>query len=172
MLITITDNGKKKTSQLLAECKELSSVYCYLSDEQLDKDFPPKKTKFTYEMTQEPDEKWANKSWNDLQKIDVHFMELRERLIFQKEYKKKTGNFPDQKYITLCNSRDSDGNVPRCDWDDGKFWVLWRSPDCCDDDLRSRSAVSSSSLTPSDTLEVRVENLEKQMSDLRKFLIF
>ena len=45
--VTIIDDGKLKTSELLYECRELFPVYCYLSDEELDKQFPPVKSEMT-----------------------------------------------------------------------------------------------------------------------------
>ena len=120
----------------------------------------------------EADEQWANISANDLPK-DRQFITFPERLKLGIQYFKATGKHLDIEYWTLCaGSRGSDGDVPGCSWCDDEFGVYWYYPDYCSDNLRSRSAVSPGSLTPSDTLEVRVKNLEKQMSDLKKFLIF
>lgn len=59
---------KTKTSKLLNECRKLFKVWCYYSDEELDKNFPiPKKLTIHYfRDTQEADEELKNKSANDL----------------------------------------------------------------------------------------------------------
>lgn len=65
----ITDDGKKKTSELLDECRALFPVWSYYDNNRLDKDFPkPKKSTTRYfAKTVEADEKHKNKSANDLE---------------------------------------------------------------------------------------------------------
>ncbi len=172
--IKITDNGKLKTSKLLAKCKKLFPVWSWYSDKQLDEDFPPVKTSYEYEMTQEPSEEFTNKSANDLAKEypDKHFITLRERILMELEYFEETGEHLDIKNLTLCaGSRYSDGLVPGCHLGgDGHFYVGCCYPGSADDNLRARVAVSLDTL-PLDTLENRVKELENKMDKISKMLI-
>lgn len=145
-LITITDDGKKKTSEIIAEMREYFKCYIY-DEENVDKNFPkPKKPtsrKFAY--TQEPDEKYKNMSADDLEKAGVECMNFRERLLFELIYWKKEGKHLDIEYITLCaGSRYPVGDVPGSDWDSGSdgFRSGWGNSDDADDGLRPRPVVS------------------------------
>jgi len=42
-----------------------------------------------------------------------------------------------------AGSRNSDGNVPKANWNDGKFKVNYYNPDNANDNLRARSEVSA-----------------------------
>jgi hypothetical protein len=144
-LISITDDGKIKTSELIAECRKLFPVYVYCYDydeENLDWHFPPPKEATTrnFKKTQEPDESMAYKSADDLK--DIPCMTLRERIMFELVYFKETGNHLDIKYVTLCaGSRRSDGSVPFVVWLDGWLRVCFCAPDYSHDVVRSRAAV-------------------------------
>ena len=142
-IITIIDEGTLKTSELIIEMKNKFNVYCRYSDTQLDEDFPPVKTERKFKYAQEADEENKNKSANSLNQLKQ--ITLRERLIFELEYFKREGKHLDIDAWTLCaGSCYGDGDVPDVDWDSDfrEVCVYWCSPDCADDDLRSRSAVS------------------------------
>lgn len=169
-LRTITDDGKLKTSKLLDRLRKEFDVWCYLSDEELDEQFPRVKSERQFKDTQEADEDLKNLSANDLKKKCIEGITLRERLIFEWDYFKETGEHLDVKNITLCSgSRSSDGDVPSASWDPAyrRFYVDWYFPGNRSDDLRSRSAVS---LESSD-LETRVLKLEEKMKKISKVLV-
>ncbi len=137
----IKDDGKLKTSELLAECKKLFPVSSYWSDEKLDTYFPAPKEPTTHKFhnVQEADERWKNKSADDLDKLGVKGITLRDRLLFELAYFKETGNHLDVESITLCSgSRDPDGDVPCVDWRGGRLYVYWYDPTCAYGTLRSR----------------------------------
>lgn len=73
----------KKTSKILNECRAKFDAYSYLSDEELDKDFPiPKELTTRYfKKCVEADEENKNKSADDLEKEGVQGITLRERLV-------------------------------------------------------------------------------------------
>jgi hypothetical protein len=141
----ITDDGKKKTSELLDECRKLFPVWCYYDNNMLDKDFPPpeKPASRRFYNTQEADEKLKNKSANDLEKEHIQGITLRERIIFELDYFGDTGKHLDIKNTTLCSgSRDSDGVVPRVFWHGDELYVGWFDPGYASAYLRVREAVS------------------------------
>ena len=43
---------------------------------------------------------------------------------------------------TNTGSRNSDGNVPNANWNDGKFYVNWYNADNSNSNLRAREEVS------------------------------
>ncbi len=93
----------------------------------------------------EADEEMKNKSANDLKNEGIHGVTFEERLLMELFYHWKTGKHLDIKNVTLCSgSFDSDGFVPSVDWFDDYSWlyVCRYLPADCDDDLRSREAVS------------------------------
>ncbi len=146
-LITIIDDGKKKTSKILDECCALFKVWSYWDNEELDKNFPPPKkpTKRQFAYTQEPDEEYKDMSANDLEKAGVQGITLRERLLFELLYWKKEGKHLDIKNITLCSgSRSSVGGVPSVRWfpDYDRLCVNWAGLGRAVGPLRSRAVVS------------------------------
>lgn len=146
-LFKITDDGKLKTSEIIAEMKEKFDVYCWYSNQQLDKDFPPPKKATTryFKKTVEADEEHRNKSANDLEKEGVKGCTLRERLFMELEYFEETGGHLDIDNITLCSgSRSSGGGVPGVGWDadSRRVCVGWSDPVYRDSGLRTRAAVS------------------------------
>jgi hypothetical protein len=162
--IVITDDGTKKTSELIANLKALFHVWSYFSDSDLDRDFPPVKTSRSFKNVQEADEELKNKSAEDLQRQGIECITLRERLIMELLYFKETGKHLDVDNITLCaGSRAQRGGVPgvRWDGDDGELSVFWYYPQFASGRLRARAAVSlvTPPLIPSD-LETRVKRLE------------
>jgi len=136
--VIIVDDGTKKTSELLAECKALFPVWSYYTDEQLDEFCPTVKTSNKYLNEQEPNDSLANMSYNDIQKNGIKTMSLQEYLIFTKIYFKKTGKHLDEKYITLTSSQSRDGCALRVDWHDGEMRVSYGGLGSACDDLRSR----------------------------------
>lgn len=165
--ITITDNGIKTTSELL---KDIGCLYfSYLSDEELDKQFPPVKTERKFLWTQEADEEQNNKSANDLKQEEQ--ITLRERLIFEKMWFEEKGTHLDVDNITLCaGSRYAGGDVPRVRWGGDELVVGWADPGDRDGFLRARAVVSLNSSVPL-SLENRIKSLEDDMSKIKKFLI-
>lgn len=141
--ITIIDDGKKKTSELIAELRKTSPVYIYRESE-VDEDFPAPAESISrkFLFVQEADEDLKNKSANELEKENIPGINLRERLIYELEYFRKTGQYPDIKNITLCaGSRYSDGGVPGVDRGSDELRVYWCDPAGRYDNLRSRRAV-------------------------------
>jgi hypothetical protein len=142
----VTDDGKLKTSELLAECKKLFPVWSYYDDKRLDKDFPkPKKTTTRYfAKNVEADPEFANKSADDLAAEGHQGITIRERIILELNFFKETGDHLDKRDITLCaGSRYSDGCVPYADWRGGDGFFVDRGRR-----LRSRLAVVPSNLGP------------------------
>ncbi len=142
--ITIVDDGKKRTSELIAELRKINPVSVYHESE-VDKEFPApsKATSRKFLLTQEADEDLKNMSANDLDREGVIGITLRERLLYELGYFEKTGQYLDEKTITLCaGSRYSDGYVPGVDRSSGKIFIYWYFPDRRNDNLRSRREVS------------------------------
>ncbi len=171
--ITINDDGNMKTSEIIAECRKKFDVWVY-DEEKLDTEFPvPKKpTSRSFKYTQEADEELKNLSANDLKKKEIEGITLRERLLMERAYFKKTGKHLDIESVTLCSgSRYSDGSVPYVYWhsDSRKMSVDWDDPSYSYAGLRSRAAVTldSSSSDPSD-LEQRVAELEAWKEKVEK----
>ena len=149
----IINERKLKTSQILAECKKKFVVWSSWSDKELDKQFPiPKKlTTREFRDNVEADEEFKNLSANDLKEKypDKEFITLRERLIMELEYFKKTGKHLDIENTTLCaGSRRTDGFVPCVYWypDDRRLGVGWCGPGVASGGLRSREVVKTLSL--------------------------
>ena len=91
----------------------------------------------------EADEEFKNLSVNNLKAQNHKGITLEERLVLELFHFWKTRKHLDIQNITLCSgSRYSGGSVARVDWSVGGVGVDWFSPDCSDDDLRSREAVS------------------------------
>ena len=154
--ITITDTGKLKTSQILAKCKKLFPVWSYYSDGQLDKDFPPVKTKRTFLYRQEADEELKDLSANDLKEKypDKEFITLRERLLYEIEYFKRENKHLDIDYWTLCaGSRHSGGHVPDVRWYGGGLEVSWCDPGSANGFRRARGCIDKSSSLKSFNLD-------------------
>jgi hypothetical protein len=137
----------QKTSEIIAEMKKKFDVYCWYSDEHLDRDFsPPEKITTRYfKDNQEADEEYANKSANDLEAEGVKGITLRERFLMELQYFNATGKHLDIDNITLCSgSRRSDGSVPGVYWstDNRKVYVGWSRSGYRYSVLRARAAVS------------------------------
>lgn len=124
-------------------------VYTYVDD--LDNGVPfnqrnPNNGSYTisFKRTIEADKENKNLSANQLKQQNHNGNTLLERLLLELGYFLATNRHLDVKNITLCSgSRDSDGNIPRVDWD-SKYrgvYVDWYDSDDADSDLRSRSAV-------------------------------
>lgn len=159
----ITDDGKLKTSELLAKCRDKFEVWSWSNDEDLDKDFPkPKKTTTRYFLKNiEADRDLASKSAQDLEKEGIEGITLRERILMELSYFKETGKHLDIDNWTLCSgSRGSVGEVPDARWYGGKFFVYWYDPSHRYPYLRSRRAFETvpSNLEPSTLPEILVIN--------------
>ena len=157
--IEITDTGKLKTSEIVAQMRKKFKVYVY-DEKNLDKNFPaPKKATTRYfKNTQEADEENKNKSYNDLEKEGKikDCISLRERLLMELIYFKENDKHLDEKNWTLCaGSRYPVGHVPRVYWSPGygEVSVGWCSPSGACSFLRARFAVSKSSSSKLEPLE-------------------
>ena len=141
--ITVKDDGRK-TSEIMQECRNLFSISSYYSDEQLDRDFPPIISERRFKNVQEADFENKNKSADDCDKEGIKGISLRERLLMEIIYFKRTGEHLDIESITLCTgSRYSDGDVPVVSFrSDGRgLYVGWSRSVYRRDYLRTRSAV-------------------------------
>ena len=145
-LRTIVDDGKQKTSEIIAEMRKLFKVWIY-DEKNVDKEFPAPEypTSRKFRNIQEADPDMANKSANDLEKESIKGITLRERLLFELAYFKETDEHLDVENLTLCSgSRYSDGRVPGVRWDarDGRVGVGWYDADYRYSYMRGRVAVS------------------------------
>jgi hypothetical protein len=117
-------------------------VWSYYSDKILDKDFPPptEPTEYKYLNVQEADEKWANKSADDLEKLGIKGITLRDRLLFEIEYFKEMREHLDIKNFTLCSGsrHTGGGGVPSVYWRLGRLFVRACKPSNADVGLRVR----------------------------------
>lgn len=159
--IQIKERPKLKTSELLQLCRDKFPVWSYLSDEELDKQFPApeKATSRIFLDSIEPDKETLGKS---VQEADPNQkgITFRERIIMELEYFKKTGNHLDIKGATFCSgSRNADGYVPGCYWYGGKFRVDWYylGHSYSDYGVRSAVALDSFSFNPEPDIEKAIE---------------
>lgn len=162
----ITDTGKLKTSEIIAEMRKKFNVWVY-DEENIDKEFPPPKTSTTrtFKPNVEADEENANKSSDDLGEEGLkNGITLRERLIMELQYFKETGKHLDNDNITLCaGSRHLDGGIPSVHWsrDFRKVYVDWYSADDRNGDVRSRSAVSFDTSNLETSVEEAIKTVKK-----------
>jgi hypothetical protein len=117
---TVTDTGKRKTSEIVQEMRELFPVGIY-DEENVDVHFPAPKTATTrtFKPNVEEDEEYMDKSANDIEKMGLtpRAITLRERLLMELQYFRETGQHLDIDNWTLCaGSRDGDGRVPFVNW--------------------------------------------------------
>jgi hypothetical protein len=169
--ITITDDGKKTTSKMMAELKKNFSVYCYWNDEELDRSFPQPQTQTEREFPLEAEPTEKGKSWNDLADIRKRMMTFREYILFFKKFHEETGKYPDEIGWTILQDRLAAGDVALGNWypDNRKVRFNWNNPGLRDDSSGARLAISlkpSSSLT----LEKRVTALEEKLAAIATLL--
>ena len=167
----ITDDGKKKTSELIKECKKHFDVYCYWDDKELDEHFPvPKEstTRYFNETIEAEDEK--GKSYKDL-KDPENYCTLRERLLMEIAYFKDTGRHLDVDNWTLCaGSRTAGGYVPGVHlYGDGKVYVNYWHLDYASDDLRFRRTLSLSP-SPTSSLDSAIDLVKKAWYQVIKIM--
>lgn len=140
----ITDDGSKKTLELLAECKSLFPFWSFYSDEELDKLCPAPKQTTTRKFQEniEPDAETLGKSTNEADPR-MKGITLRERIIMELQYFKETNNHLDIKGATFCSgSRDAGGDVPSAYWFGGRFGVSYRDLDGSGSEYGIRSEVA------------------------------
>ncbi len=142
----VKDDGKLKTSEIVAEMRKLFKV-CVYDEQNLDGDFPkPEKETIRYfRKNTEADPELSSKSADDLKGDGIKGINLRERLLLEISYFKETGKHLDEINATLCSgSRYPDGYVPRAYWypGDGGVHVNASHPGDAYGFLRSRIAVS------------------------------
>lgn len=171
-IIKINDDGTLKTSEIIAQMKKQFGVWCYLSDAELDKQFPPTPSNRSFLATQEPQQLGQSAEEGDPKQEGIT---LRERLFLELAYFTETGEHLDVTGYTICSgSRDSDGGVPGVYWsaDYRGVGVRWY-------DVGRRGATNGlrqavlpsepSSLLPLD-LEARVKSLEEFKSKVEAVL--
>lgn len=121
--ITIKDDGKLKTSEILQLMKSRFAVHCFYTNEQLDEQFPKpnKPAERSFLDSPEPDSETLGLSTREAEeKGFLNGITLRERMLLEIDYFDRTNNHLDVKGITFCSgSRDSDGSVPSVDWSSG-----------------------------------------------------
>ena len=142
---TITDDGKKKTSELVQDLRDLGVEVSVYREKHLDTDFPApeKATTRRFKKTVEADPELASKSADDCDDLGIPGITLRERLIMEKVYFEESGQHLDPKTWTICSgSRYPGGSVPYVNWDPSarRLRVNWNNPDCRHSDDRVRSA--------------------------------
>lgn len=142
----ITDDGKKKTSELVQDLRDLGIMVDVYREEFLDTDFPAPKEATTrrFKKTVEADPDNANLSANMCDKAGKQGITPRERLIMENVYFQETGEHLDPKTWTICSgTRYPDGRVPCVHWSpvSSKLCVYWNSPGRRDPGERVRSAV-------------------------------
>ena len=144
--IVVIDDGKKKTSELIAEIREHYNFF-YFGEERIDEEFPAPTTPTSHKflLSQDSDRDLADKSAEDLEREGIQGITFRERLIYEVLYYKSTGEHLDTKTATLCSgSRFPDGKIPRIHWSSNEFHindmvaVMVCSPDVGYKNLRSR----------------------------------
>lgn len=115
--ISIVENPKLKTSEIICLMESKFPVWCY-GEENIDKEFPaPKKITMRHFLyNKEPDQDTLGLSVNEFEKkFDSNLgITLRERLLLEISYFESTGKHLDVKGATFCSgSRNSVGSVPR-----------------------------------------------------------
>lgn len=159
--ITITDAGKKTTSEMMNQLKKKFDVDCYWTDEQLDKEFPKAKSKRDFKLEQECSD-FKGKSWNEMDKTNM--MTFREYILFFEAYHKETGEYPDKAGWTLLKYKLSDGNVADGSWNPGNRRVrfYWYGPDYRYSCSGARVAISldTESIVPL-SLELAIEQVKE-----------
>ena len=171
---TIVDYPQIKTSEYLDEMRKLlgeDMVYCYLSNEELDKLCPPpKEVEYTkFEASIEPDKQHLNKSYDDFSKENKKFMTLRQGILLNLSVYKITGERFDVKGITRASTLDSDGfAMCMCRDDVGRFRIgrYYRDGRNAGDGPREINSLFTK-LTEKLTLEERLEKLEKTLKDIK-----
>ena len=161
--IKVHDDCKLKTSKLFAKVKEkYGKGYCYLSNEELDKQFPiPQEAITRYFLDEvEPDKETLGMSCNQADP-DMQGITLRERLILDLSTEKKL----DVVGLTICSgSRYAGGHVPSVSLDsDGDVCVDWFSAGSCDDADGVRREVSITTLpsNPDEELQQAIDKVKQ-----------
>lgn len=166
---TITDSPDVKTSEIINEMEGLFKVWHYLSKEELDEQFPPpeKITTRYFLSSVEPDLETMGKSAIEADPNQTG-ISIRERMLMEIQYFKKTGEHLDIKGWTICTgSRYAGGGVPRVYWDPciADVHVDWCSLDYSHPLYGLRSAILPSSLPSSLnslSLESAIEIVKKE----------
>jgi hypothetical protein len=168
--ITIIDNPKIKTSELLAKCKEKFLVWCLWNDEELDKNFPPPEKETTKQFKKQVEPDVLNKSYDDMEKEGIENITLRERIIFELDYFNETGKHLDIEGITITSSRAGD-DVASAYWyrDYRRFRVNSYYRDARYPRYGGRQAISLN-LSPLITLSFTQEEYKTLKSALNKIL--
>lgn len=118
----VEDDGKLKTSELLAECKKLFPVWSYYTDEQLDTLCPVPKEKIVKVFRESIEPDVLNMSYNDGIEKGIKFASARDRIILELQYFQKTGKGLDIQGWTITSTLDSDGSAMGMDrLSDGQF---------------------------------------------------
>lgn len=149
--ITIIDNPKIKTSELMDNLRKKFEVYSYWDNDELDNNFPAPKEETVrhFSLSATPDV--LNKSWNELKDQREDIMTLREYILFFEGYYNATGKYCDQTKWTFFRDVLLDGYVAYGDFCGGKVEFDWSHPSFCRPYVGARLAIS---LNPSSTLSL------------------
>jgi len=121
---TITDDGKKKTSELIAECRKHFKVSSYWDDEELDKHFKAPKEATTRYFNKTVESENKGKSRDDMEGKPL--MTFREYVIFIVQHWKETEEHLDLEGWTFFQDRLPDGRVAYGRWYPGLSQVRFR----------------------------------------------
>lgn len=155
--ITIKDDGKTKTSELMAELKKKVDVYCYWNDKELDKNFPKPEKATTREFAIEAESSgMKGSSWNEMKDIRDGMMTFREYILYFAAHFHETGRYPDEIGWTLFKDGLPDGSVAFGFWNPyaRRAYFSWNGPDFRNSPGGARVAISlspSAMLVPSAT---------------------
>lgn len=134
------------TQGILAKCKEFFQTIGINPSQVVDRERNIKSAYAVWVRDRiEADEENENLSTNKIKEIGMSTQTLRERLLQELEYFKKTGQHLDVKNWTLCaGSHGVVGSVPGVDWrsDDDGLGVTWFVPGYSDSHLRARQVIS------------------------------
>lgn len=153
--MTITDNHKIKTSELMDTLRKETNVYSYWNNEELDKLFPAPKETTTREFKDSTEPDMLNKSRDSMEGTPI--MTLREYILATMAWKKKTGGYLDQIGVTILNNKLPDGKVASGYWfpDDSQVSFSWGHSGARGSRIGGRVAVSLSSSVDSAIEQVK-----------------
>lgn len=113
----VTDNPKKKTSELIEECRKLFKVTVLFCNEySIDELIPPPIESITRIFEESIEPTVLNVSYNEFIKKGIYFASLRERLIMEMQYFKETGKHLDIQNYTLTSTLIDKSRVAIAFW--------------------------------------------------------
>ena len=162
----IIDDGKLKTSELLAEARKLFDVYCY-DEKNLDAQFPAPTEPITsyFRDNQEPDLKHRKRSYDEYSTDGKKYMNLRQYLIAQMQYFKETKKHLDVDGWTRLSDLWVDGGLVYGRWDDVDSGLYLSNGGRGGRDARNgpREQLSLDAIHFNPSLEQRVSKIEEAL---------